>query len=407
MRFIDLFAGIGGFHYAIKDLAKDSKLVMASEIDKYAIKTYALNHKIDESKILNIREYTGEDIQSAKMLESLGDIDLVMGGFPCQTFSNAGKKMGFKDETRGTLFFDIATIIESKKPKYILLENVKHLASHDEGRTWITIRDTLRNLGYLVPEKPLLLSPHQFGIRQIRWRVFIPAILKNENLNQSDIEFSFEDEIQINNGQLRKFKQDKPEDLSDSVIITDPKILKALEAWGEFIKNVKRPVGRTLPVIWVDELNDKQADTKGMPDWKRKYIRDMKYVYQMNKEYIDEWKGRHNVTSWQKREKKLEWQVGADEYDYKKAFVQLRQSGFRFKKPDIFPTLVAMVQTSIIFDKRIDKWRYLSLDEVRDLQSFPKKFKSGGIPEYQTYKQFGNSVNVDVVKMVLKKLINL
>lgn len=402
MRFIDLFAGIGGFHYALKQIDKDAKLVMASEIDKYAKIAYSTNHKVDEEKILNIREYTQENEEGQNLLNSLNEVNLVMGGFPCQTFSNAGKKLGFLDETKGTLFFDVATIIKKKQPKYVLLENVKHLAKHDDGKTWETIRNTLRELGYLVPEEPILLSPHQFGIPQIRWRVFIPAVKAENGLKQKDIEFKFDKQF---TDKFRKIKFDNP--IDEKTIITDKKVLDALEAWGEFIKNVKRPFERTLPVVWLDYMNDKKVNFSGMQDWRVKYIKDMQELYRNNKEYIDSWMKKHNVNAWQKRERKLEWQAGASEFDYKNTYVQLRQSGFRFKTPDVFPTLVAMVQTSLFFDKTINKWRYLSTKEVCQLQSFPKTFKLDSVPEYQTYKQFGNSVNVDVVRMVLEKLIAL
>ena len=407
MRFVDLFAGIGGFHYAISDVLKEksikSEFVMASEIDKFAKETYSLNHGVDINDIKDIREYTNGSKMSFELMNNLKKIDVVMGGFPCQSFSNAGKKLGFLDKTRGTLFFDVAKIINEKKPKYVLLENVKHLASHDNGKTWITIRETLRKMGYLVPDKLLILSPHEFGIPQIRWRVFIPAILNDDNLfKQEDIEFNF-NENKIKN--IKKIKFDKI--IDDSTIISDQRILDALFAWGEFIKNVRRPFGRTLPVIWLDYMHNNEVENLHLlPEWKKKYIKDMQNIYKNNYLYIDKWMKEYKVDCWQKRERKLEWQAGKDKFDYKDTYVQLRQSGFRFKTPNIFPTLVAMVQTSIFFDKNIMKWRYLSKDEVRQLQSFPNKFKYND-KDYQTYKQFGNSVNVFIVKKVLSKLFCL
>lgn len=401
MKFIDLFSGIGGFHYALKSINKDAKCVMASEIDKYAKIEYAKNHRVDIDSIMNIRAYTDDGVIGLKKLDDLGEVDMVMGGFPCQAFSNAGKKRGFLDQTRGTLFFDVAKIIEIKKPKYVLLENVKHLATHDNGNTWKTIQNTLKDLGYAVPPKPLLLSPHQFGIPQIRWRVFIPAIRKDGEIDNKDVDFSFKDDF---SWKIRSIKYD--EKIDESTIINDPKILNALNAWGGFIKEVKRPYGRTLPVIWLDYMHNKSVDFSGMSDWRIKYIKDMQLIYKANKDFIDSWMKKHRVHTWQKRERKLEWQAGIDKFNYKETFVQLRQSGFRFKTPDIFPTLVAMVQTSLFFDKRINKWRYLSKNEVRQLQSFPKRFKFT-VPDYQTYKQFGNSVNVDVVKMVLKRMLEI
>ena len=406
MKFADLFAGIGGFHYALNDILSNEKnsAVLVCEIDEYAKKTYSKNHHVDINMIRNIRDFTEGD-GARNLLSSVEEFDLLMGGFPCQTFSNAGKKLGFNDTTKGTLFFDIAKILEVKKPKYVLLENVKHLATHDSGKTWETIKDTLDELGYATPDDPLLLSPHEFGIPQIRWRVFIPAIRKDLIKDEKSFVFNFDDK---KTDQLTKLSLDRS--VKEYTIIKDAKIINALEAWGEFIANVKRPFGRTLPVIWLDHMNDDNlSDIHGYSkflSWKQKYIKDMKNVYKNNKEWIDNWNKKWSTDKWQKRERKLEWQAGSDKYDVKKTFVQLRQSGFRFKRPTTFPTLVAMVQTSIIFDNRksVGKWRYLSKDEVRKLQSFPSTFKFG-TNDHQTYKQFGNSVNVEVVKLVLGKLL--
>lgn len=402
MKFADLFAGIGGFHYAIKAIDKNSKAVLVSEIDKFAKEAYSFNHDFNIDDIRNIRYFTENGDFGIEALNKIEDFDLLMGGFPCQTFSNAGKKLGFEDKTRGTLFFDIAKMIEIKKPKYILLENVKHLVSHDEGRTWETIKATLEELGYLVPLRPFELSPDKLGISmQIRQRVFIPGILKAGSGLDT---FPEEEFLKLEDISSKPPKIIFDEVVEEKIVISDKKILLALEAWGEFVKNVKRPLGRTLPVIWLDHMNSKQPNMVGMADWEKKYIKDMKVIYESNKEFIDSWMSKYKVDAWQKRERKLEWQAGKDAFDIKDTFVQLRQSGFRFKKKNVFPTLVAMVQTSLFFDNKINSWRYLSKNEVRQLQSFPKTFKYN-VPDYQSYKQFGNSVNVKVVQLVLEKLL--
>lgn len=223
MKFADLFAGIGGFHYAIKKINEQATPVLVSEIDAHAIKAYAKNHRYSEEKIRNIRYYTDNGETGIKLLNQVEDFNLLMGGFPCQAFSAAGNKKGFLDTTRGTLFFDVAKILEIKKPKYILLENVKHLATHDEGKTWITIRETLKELGYLVPEQPILLSPDELGVAmQIRHRVFIPGILKTE----TDLE-SFPNDVfkfdKVGKKSLKRIVFDK--EIQSSTIIEDPKIL--------------------------------------------------------------------------------------------------------------------------------------------------------------------------------------
>ncbi|WP_069098649.1 DNA (cytosine-5-)-methyltransferase [Mesomycoplasma ovipneumoniae] len=179
LKIVDLFAGIGGFHKAIENVAKknnfDIECVFVSEIDPYAITTYINNFSVVQNKIINIKDLDNNASQ-------VPDHDFLFAGFPCQTFSNAGKKLGFSDEVKGTLFFDIVKILKTKKPKYILLENVKGLLNHDKGKTWNTIVKTLKDdLGYMIPEKPLVLSPNDFGIPQDRKRVYIPGVLRNKN----------------------------------------------------------------------------------------------------------------------------------------------------------------------------------------------------------------------------------
>jgi len=164
--FIDLFAGIGGFRIAMQNLG--GKCVFSSEIDKYAKKTYDLNFgEIPFGDITKIEENT------------VPEHDVLCAGFPCQAFSIAGKRKGFKDETRGTLFFDIARIIEEKQPKAFFLENVKGLRSHDKGRTLKTILNVLRkDLNYYVPE-PKVLNAKDFGVPQNRERIFIIGFRKD------------------------------------------------------------------------------------------------------------------------------------------------------------------------------------------------------------------------------------
>ena len=167
-KFIDLFAGIGGFHQAMEQLG--GKCVFASEIDKYAIETYNKNYGINAD--CNIREVNEKDIPKHEVL---------CAGFPCQAFSKAGKQLGFKDETKGTLFFEIERILKYHKTKYIILENVRNLVSHDSGNTWKTIYKHLKDIGYRLTPKPIILSPHQLGVPQLRERVVILGIYDPEN----------------------------------------------------------------------------------------------------------------------------------------------------------------------------------------------------------------------------------
>jgi len=163
MQYFSMFSGIGGFELGIGELGE---CVGYSEIDKYAVKVYErhYNHKnYGDATTINASE--------------LPDFELLVGGFPCQAFSVAGKRAGFND-TRGTLFFDIARILKEKRPRHILLENVKGLLTHDKGATFQTILGVLADLGYRVEWQ--VLNSKDFGVPQNRERVFIVGHLGRE-----------------------------------------------------------------------------------------------------------------------------------------------------------------------------------------------------------------------------------
>ncbi|MEA2041225.1 MAG: DNA cytosine methyltransferase [Bacteroidota bacterium] len=169
--FIDLFAGVGGFRVAMQNLG--GKCVFSSEIDRYAKKTYEVN--FGEVPFGDIKRIDEKDVP---------EHDILCAGFPCQSFSIAGKRKGFEDETRGTLFFDIARIIKEKRPKAFFLENVKGLRNHDKGRTLKTILKTLREeLDYFVPE-PEIMNAKDFGVPQNRERIFIVGFRKDQNVTE-------------------------------------------------------------------------------------------------------------------------------------------------------------------------------------------------------------------------------
>jgi len=171
-KFIDLFAGIGGFRLALQNLK--GKCVFTSEWDKYSKQTYQAN----------FGEVPFGDITKKITKNYIPDgFDILCAGFPCQAFSIAGKRGGFED-TRGTLFFDVAEIIKNKRPKAIFLENVKGLRSHHKGKTLETILNVLRNdLGYFVPE-PQIMNAKKFGVPQNRERIFIVGFRKDLKITE-------------------------------------------------------------------------------------------------------------------------------------------------------------------------------------------------------------------------------
>lgn len=171
--FIDLFAGIGGFRMAFQNLG--GQCVFSSEWDAQAQKTYLANYG----------EVPFGDITSEKTKGFIpDDFDILCAGFPCQAFSLAGKRLGF-EETRGTLFFDVAEILRRKQPKAFFLENVKGLAIHDKGKTLKTILNTLDEVGYVVPD-PKIVNAMYFGVPQHRERIYIVGFRKDLGIKQED-----------------------------------------------------------------------------------------------------------------------------------------------------------------------------------------------------------------------------
>lgn len=170
MKFLDLFAGIGGFRLGMESAGHEC--VGFCEIDKFALKSYKAIHDTEgEIELHDITTVTNEFIRG------IGSVDVICGGFPCQAFSIAGNRRGFED-TRGTLFFEIARFASILRPKYLFLENVKGLLNHDRGATFATILRALDELGYDVEWQ--VLNSKDFGVPQNRERVFVIGHLRGE-----------------------------------------------------------------------------------------------------------------------------------------------------------------------------------------------------------------------------------
>lgn len=170
MKFLDLFAGIGGFRLGLEQAGHEC--VGFCEIDKFARQSYKAIHNTEgEREYHDITTVSNEEWRTLR-----GTVELICGGFPCQAFSIAGKRKGFLDETRGTLFFEIARAAEQIKPRTLFLENVRGLLSHDKGRTFRTIISTLDELGYDAEWQ--ILNSKNFGVPQNRERVFIIGHLR-------------------------------------------------------------------------------------------------------------------------------------------------------------------------------------------------------------------------------------
>lgn len=177
LKFIDLFAGIGGFHIALHNLGMEC--IFASEWDTHARTTYKHNFKNISPALFKENNFVG-DITKINP-KDIPDFDILCAGFPCQPFSQAGFKKGF-EETRGTLFFNIVEIIKEKKPKAFFLENVRHLLKHDEGKTFSTIKRILEeDLDYSFHYK--IIKASDFGLPQHRPRLFMVGFKEKNGFN--------------------------------------------------------------------------------------------------------------------------------------------------------------------------------------------------------------------------------
>lgn len=381
-KFVDLFSGIGGFHQAMTQLG--GHCVFACDIDKYAIETYEENYDMDSS--INMFDVAAEDVPKH---------DVLCAGFPCVAFSKAGKQEGFKDQARGTLFFEIVRILEQHHTPYIILENVRNLTSHDHGNTWKVIRGALKDLGYRLTPSPLILSPHQFGIPQLRERVVILGLYDPEHVDEP-LNISFENLLKKTDNSI--YSVVSASKVDDKYYISEHEN-RVLTAWDEFHKNVN-PKTIGFPIwSYVWKWSEPPSD---WPDWKKEFVRKNIDLYKSNKQFIDRWLAKYdNLDDFTDTEKKMEWQAGETIDTVWEGVIQSRPSGIRIKAPNCFPALVAMVQIPIIGRYK----RRLTVKEAGALQSFPIEFKPNSI-DMQAYKQFGNAVNVTVIREAAKKLFN-
>jgi len=339
IKVFSMFSGIGGFELGIINaIGERADFVAYSEIDKYAIQIYEkhFNHKNygDATRIIP---------------NKLPDFDLLVGGFPCQAFSIAGKRGGFND-TRGTLFFDIARILSYKRPKYLVLENVKGLLSHDRGKTFQTILGVLTDLGYLVEWQ--VLNSKNFGVPQNRERVFIIGHL---------------------GGECR------------------PKVFPIEGSNQKNTKNIGEDVSYTIDANYAKGTNTLE---KG----RRQLIEITKNQSQGNRVYNP--KGIATTVASQaggQGAKTGLYAVPVLTPDRPKK----RQNGRRFKEDgDPSFTLTGQDKHGIYDGAKI---RRLTPTECERLQGFPDGWTKG-VSDTQRYKTLGNAVTVNVVKEIINRL---
>lgn len=402
-RYVDLCAGIGGFHQAMKSLG--GKCVGAAEVNDSCVDAY--NANFPDTPMLG-------DITAIDRPSDIPTFDLVCAGFPCQPFSKAGKQLGFEDKSRGKLFFSILDIIDAHpETKGFIFENVRNLA--DNKSNWSVICDELKKRDFIITEDPLILSPSDFGIPQKRERVFILGIrqrdrdqrvLPNSKITEDDLD-------------LRKsFCGSKAafgvldEDVDESFAVAQD-VEEALLAWDEFrsetgIKTIGFPIWLSHFGIGVDRDSDffNSMGIAKMPNWKQNYLRHNRHFYHLHRDFVDAWVKRYRMNDRSKLLQKFEWNCGADVPDIKHGLIQIRQSGVRVKRPDLFPTLVAMPNTPIVWDEGMGHFRRITTREAAKLQSFDPEYRFGE-SDNQTYRQLGNAVNVEIARQLGEGLLRL
>jgi DNA (cytosine-5)-methyltransferase 1 len=401
--FVDLFAGIGGFHAALS--AAGGQCVYAVESDSAAATIYQTNWGIDA--LGDITQDANDDVMR------IPEHDVLCAGFPCQPFSKSGAQRGM-DETRGTLYWNILRIVQAHHPKIVLLENVRNLAGPRHMHEWEVIIETLRDEGYRVSETPAIFSPHLLpptmgGRPQVRERVFITATFMGLDAEPSE-------KIAIPPVSNRPvagwdpmtwhLESDLPldDDNDPRCQLTDSERLW-IDAWDDFVMQMwDAREGRRLPgfPLWDDHwvhISELEIPT-GTPTWKSDYLRKNSEFYTAHGPLIDKWAAKWGVftDAFPASRRKLEWQA-QDTARLWGCVMHFRPSGIRAKAPTYLPALVAITQTSIIGPRE----RRLSPREAARLQGLPDWFDFTAQSNAATYKQLGNGVSVGAVWHVLKQ----
>ena len=408
-RYADLFAGIGGFH-AMLDHA-GGRCVYVSEIDPEARATYTRNW-ID---VLPQGERPLVNTDIALDTPADGDVavpehDVLAAGFPCQPFSKSGYQRGM-DEARGTLFWNIARILEERTPAVVLLENVRNIAGPRHRHEWEVIIQTLRDIGYRVSSTPTVFSPHllppeQGGTPQVRDRVFILGTYIGPERVREELERGEEPAPTLVRGPVDGWD---PTSWDTRWILDDDRTIDDIQryhltaeetawvdAWDDLLQRVRAATGMRLPGFplwadaWLPERGLDRDELDRLPRWKSQILLKNARFYEEHKAIIDAWRKDHrDFLTFPASRRKLEWQA-QDTASLWDTVMHFRPSGIRAKAPTYLPALVAITQTSIYGPRR----RRITPHEAARLQGLSRSFTFDSQRDAASYKQVGNGVAV-------------
>jgi DNA (cytosine-5)-methyltransferase 1 len=407
LRFVDLFAGLGGFHVALSSLGHQA--VFACELDRELRELYERNFGVLPAG--DIRQVDAVDVPAH---------DILCAGFPCQPFSLAGKKAGAACPASGKLIDDVFRIVGLHRPQYVMLENVPNVLTIADGKFWTHIQRSFARLGYTVRHR--VYSPLQFGIPQQRLRLFVVA-------SRGGLDgFQWPEPSSAEPVPLSQFVIDRPDDLR----AIEPAKQAVLEHWNRLLPKLHAFSSETLlasefganyPVEGLPRrgwracqgafgatLSDCRNRTEAIarlphyaaeredgaaPEWMYPAIRYSREVYAHNPAFFDAWKA--SAADWHNSWHKLEWRGDRSQRDLWHHTLQFRASGIRVMRPQLAPSLVAMspTQTPIIGPQR----RYMAIREAAALQAL-QELREFPLNTANAFKALGNAVNARIVASI-------
>jgi DNA (cytosine-5)-methyltransferase 1 len=429
-RFVDLFAGIGGFHHAMASLG--GRCVLACELDQACQAVYRASFpELPADRLVSdIRAITrvadGGPRPAREIAALVPDHEVLCAGFPCQPFSKSGWQLGVRDRTRGTLFFEIMEIVSAKRPAYLVLENVRNLAGPRHRDTWRTIIESLREAGYRVADEPVVLSPHLIppdrgGAPQVRDRVFI--LCERAGDDRRDLVSA----PLLARGQFAR--EWSPDSWRIAKVLEPDRHVRDIEryrlsenelAWEAFVRELPLESLPGFP-LWAFAFRRRVEIPRNAPDWERSFLTKNSQLYRDHVAFIDHWLARRwgprgeRVEQFPLSRQKLEWQARKthptrDGRTLRDLVLQFRPSGIRVKPATYLPALVAITQTSVVgpeVARGIKEFRRLTPREAAHLQGIPPAaFERAQVTDKDAYRQLGNAVNVGVARLAAQQLMH-